>query len=273
MKMETAKRISIGTLGSVATFAGEATSSMRELYPEFSEPVYFPSMDACWQELKRGTVDAVIIGAERTGQPHHGGPLITYGFYVIAEWSQPLKCNLYIKPGTKKSDIRKITGHGSVFQCTAYLDREFPGIPREAHGLNSVEAAKAMMAGDGTLAVVGSRSLPRMVSGLEEIGRDIDDGAIASWWAVARQPLFSDEPAVLVIASRCGPDGQLGRLIGAIADTGYTLRTAAAFPVNSGCSVYDYLLTFGGKGTRSSVEKIVARFSGTRLAGAFDKRG
>ena len=62
-------------------------------------------------------------------------------------------------------------------------------------------------------------------------------------------------------------------MIGAIADTGYTLQTAAAFPVNSGVSVYDYLLTFGGKGARSSVEKVAAGFSGTRLAGAFDKRG
>jgi len=271
--MSPAKKIRIGTLGSVATFAGEATSSMRESYPEFSEPVYFPSMDACWQELKRGTVDVMIIGAERTGQPHHGGPLIAHNCYVIAELSQPLKCNLYIKPGTQKRDIRKITGHGSVFQCTAYLDREFPGIPREAHGLNSVEAAKAMMAGDGTLAVVGSRSLPRMVSGLEEIGTDIDDGAVASWWAVAKQPMFSDAPDVVVIASRCGPDGQLGRLICAVAETGYTLQTAASFPVNSGCSVYDYLLTFDGKGTRSKVEQAVARFGGTRLAGAFDKRG
>ena len=267
------KKLKIGTLGSAATFAGEATSSMRELYPEFSEPVYFPSMDACWQGLQRGTVDVMIIGAERTGQPHNGGPLIAHNCYVIAELSVPLQCNLYIKPGTQKSAIRKITGHGSVFQCTAYLEREFPGVPREAHGLNSVEAAKAVMAGDGTLAVVGSRSLPRMVSGLEEIAKDIDDGAVASWWAVARQPMFSDAPDVVIIASRCGPDGQLGTLIGAVAATGYTLQTAAGFPVNSGCSVYDYLLTFGGKGTRSSVEKIVARFSGTRLAGAFDQRG
>ena len=271
--MSPVEKIRIGTLGSVATFAGEATSSMRELYPEFSEPVFFPSMDACWQELKRGTVDAVIIGAERTGQPHHGGPVIAHGCYVIGELSQPLKCNLYVKPGTQKSSIRKITGHGSLFQCVAYLDREFPGIPREAHGLNSVEAAKAMMAGDGTLAVVGSRSLPRVVRDMEEIGTDIDDGAIASWWAVASQPLFSDEPDILVIASRRGPDGDLGRLIGGTADTGDLLQTAAAFAVNNGVSNYDYLLTFGGKGTRRHVEQVITRFNSTRLAGAFGRRG
>lgn len=271
--MGTEKRIRIGTLGSAATFAGEATRRMRELYPEFSEAVYFPSMDDCWRELQQGSVDAVIIGVERTGQPHIGKPVIAHDFYVIAELSQPLKCNLYVKPGTRKSDIRKITGHGSIFQCTAYLEREFPGIPREAHGLNSVEAAKAVMAGGGTSAVVGSRSLPGIVSGLEVMGKDIDDGAIASWWAVANRPVFSDEPDVLVIASRCGPDGQLGRLIGAIDDTGYLLQTAASFPVNTGVSVYDYLLTFDGKGTRASVEKVIGRFSGARIAGAFDKRG
>jgi len=163
----------------------------RPLFPERQRPACArfirSSTNRCislrWmpagRSLRRGSVDAVITGVERTGQPHLGGPVVTHGYYVIGELSQRLKCNLYVRPGTRRGDIRRITGHGSVFQCTAYLDREFPGVPREAHGLNSVEAAKAVMAGDGTLAVVGSRSLPRVVSGLEEIGRDIDDGAIA----------------------------------------------------------------------------------------------
>lgn len=271
--MKADRKIKIGTLGSAATFAGEATARMRELHPEFSEAVYFPSMEDCWRELKQGTVDAVILGIERTGQPHHGYPVIAHGFHVIGELSQPLDCSLYVKPGTQKSAIRKISGHGSIFQCTAYLERNFPGIPLERHGLNSVEAAKAMMAGDGTLAVVGSRSLPRMVSGLETLATAIDDGAISSWWAVANQPLFSEEPDTIVITSRCGPNGRLGMLIAAVKDEGFMLQTVASFPVNNGVSVYDYILTFGGKGTRSGVDKVVERFGGSRLAGAFDRRG
>ncbi len=271
--MSNATKIRIGTLGSAATFSGEATRRMRELHPEFSEAVYFPSMDDCWQELKKGTVDAVIVGAERTGQPHHGGPVIAHGFHVIAELAQPLKCSLYVKPGARKSDIRRITGHGSIHQCATYLDREFAGVPREAHGLNSVEAARAVMAGDGSLAVVGSASLPGVVSGLEVMDREIDDGAVASWWAVSTAPAFSEKPDMLVIASRCGADGQLGKLIAAIGDAGYVLQTAAAFPVHTGVSVYDYLLTFGGQGTLSAVERAVSRFKNTRLAGAFAKRG
>jgi prephenate dehydratase len=266
-------KISIGTLGSAATFAGEATERMRKAYPEFGEPVYFPSMDACWLGLKNGVVDVVILGTERTGQPHHGDAVITHGFWVIGESSQPLKCSLYVKPGSAKTSIRKISGHGSIYQCAVWLDREFPGIPREAHGLNSVEAAKAMIAGDGTMAVVGSESLPKMVAGLEEIASDIDDGAISNWWAVSNKQRFSDEPDSLVITSRCGPDGQLGELIVAIARIGYTLQTAAAFPVNSGVKVYHYMLAFSGKGVRKDVENVIGHFSGTRLAGAFDKRG
>ena len=265
-------KISIGTLGSAATFAGEATRRMREIYPEFSEPVYFPSMDACWLELKQGTVDAVILGTERTGQPHHGEALIRHGFYVIGELAQPLKCSLYVKPGTRKSAIRSISGHGSIFQCTAWLDREFPGVPRAAHGLNSVEAARAMMAGDGSMAVVGTGSLPGVVSGLEEMARDIDDGAISNWWAVSGKPLFSEEPDSLVVTSRCGPDGRLGELVMAVAGAGYVLQTAAAFPVNSGVKVYDYILAFAGQGARSAVEMAISRFSGARLAGAFNRR-
>ncbi|MDH3282160.1 MAG: hypothetical protein OEQ18_13665 [Gammaproteobacteria bacterium] len=266
------KIIKIGTLGSLATFAGEATRRMRELYPEFSNPLYFPSMDDCWRELKAGKVDAVVLGAERTGQAHHGHAVIAHGFYVIGESSQLLGCNLYVKSGSTKGEIRRITGHGSIYQCTNYLDREFPGVPREAHGLNSVEAAKAVMGGDGTVAVVGTRSLPQMVSGLEEMAAGIDDGAISSWWAVSNRPLFSSRPEVLFTTSRCGPDGQLGRLIAAIMDTGYLLQTAAPFPVNTGVSIYDYILTFHGKGKLSSVEKVIQRFRDTRLAGAFDKR-
>ena len=267
------KKIRLGTLGSAATFAGEATIHMRESYPEYGEPVYYPSMEDCWEELKKGSVDAVILGVERTGQPHHGDTLISHGFYVIGESSQPLICNLYVKPGTRKGDIRKITGHGSIHQCSAYLDREFPGVPRVRHELNSVEAAREVMTGDGTVAVVGSRSLARVVPGLEEMAGEINDDATCSWCAISTHPIFSDEPEVVMAASRFGPDGSLGTFIREMDAIGYSLRTAASFPVNAGISTYDYFLTFGGKGRRSAVESVVSRFEGARLVGAFDRRG
>jgi prephenate dehydratase len=264
--------IKIGTLGSKATFAGEATARIRERFPEFSEPLYFKSMDDCWSELAQGTVDAVVLGAERTGQPHHGHAVATRGFYVVGTMALPLSCNLYVKPGTRRETIRKITGHGSIFQCTAYLDRHFPGIPREMHGLNSVEAAKSVLAGDGTEAVVGSRSLPSVVPGLEMSAEGIDDGSISSWWVISSQPHFSDRPDALVITGQFGPDGTLGEMIAAVLALGYRLTTIAAFPADRGVSIYHYLATFDGKGGRAEVESAISPYR-ARLAGAFEKRG
>jgi prephenate dehydratase len=271
--MSAATTLRIGTLGSAATFAGEATDRMRELYPDFGAPAYFSTMDDCWMALKTGAVDVAILGTERTGQPHHGQPVISNDFYVMGQLAQPLNCNLYVKPGTRSENIRKITGHGSIHQCTSYLDRHFPGVPREMHALNSVAAARDVMAADGTMAVVGSRSLPKLVHGLEEIASSIDDGAISSWWAVTAQPRFSERPTVLVVTGHFGPDGQLGDLIAAVSRAGYRLTTAASFPVKEGVSIYDYILSFKGKGERSDVEQAVARFAAARLAGAFEPRG
>jgi prephenate dehydratase len=258
-----------GTLGSAATFAGEATAAMRARYREFGEPVYFPSMEECWRQLDQGAVDAVILGIERTGQPHHGQAIVSYGFYVVREIVLPVRCNLYVKPGTQKKDIRKIVGHGSIRQCQPYLAREFPGIPAEQHGLNSVEAGREVLAGDGSLAVVGSLSLPRILTGLEVFAESIDDGALSRWWAVAKKSTFHQSPFTLVLTGRIGPDGQLGELIHSLRSSEYGLKTIAGFPTNMGISVYDYLMTFNGNGRLDDIKNVVSRFSGIRIAGAF----
>jgi prephenate dehydratase len=270
--MQQGAKLTVGTLGGPATFAGEATSHMRALYPDFGEVRYLPSMDDCWTALDEGSVDLVVLGTERTGQPHHGQAVVHHRFYVVGESIQPLRCNLYGKPGSTRADIRFITGHGSIHQCTRYLDREFPGVRREMHRLNSEEAARAVLAGDGSVAVVGTESLTGVVPGLQLLANGIEDaGALCVWWVVRKTPVFSDTPDALVVTARYGADGKLGALIGAVQSTGYALATAAAFAVNAGVSVYDYLLTFRGQGTRETVEQALAAHPDARLAGAYER--
>lgn len=258
----------IGTLGGNATFAGEATEASRARHPEFSAAHYFKSMEDCWNELANGAVDAIVLGAERTGQPHHGAAIAMRGFYVMDMMALPLSCNLYAKPGTRRQAIRKITGHGSINQCVPWLEANFPGVPREMHPLNSVAAAKDVLAGDGMSAVVGSRSLPAAVPGLETMAERIDDGSLAHWWLVSAQPHFSERPATIVVTGAFGADGRLGELIAALQGAGYRLATIAGFPVPRGLSNYHYLARFNGQGERATVEAVVAPF-GARLAGAF----
>ena len=264
-------KLKTATLGSAGTFAGEATTLMCEKYPEFGEVVYRPSMEACYAALDRGEVDVAILGQERTGQPHPGREVLNQGYSIIKQEVVPLACNLYAKPGVAKEQIRKIVGHGSIHQCTAYLDKHFPGVPREQHQLNSVEAAKEVMTGDGTMAVVGSRSLIKLVPGLQTLATGIDSGAAASWWAYTKKPIFSDALNRLVVTARFGSDGALGDLIAGIQGAGFRLRAIGSFAVNEGCGNYDYVLQFGGQGMRAAVEGVVKRFASARLAGAFNQ--
>lgn len=264
-------KLRVATLGSAGTFAGEATAIVCGKYPEFGDVVYRPSMEACYAALDAGEVDVVVLGQERTGQPHPGKEVLARGYTILKQQTVPLACNLYGKPGTRREQIRKIVGHGSINQCTAYLEQHFPGVPREQHALNSVEAAREILAGDGSMAVVGSRSLTKLVGGLETLAADIDNGAAASWWAYSNKPIFSAAPNRLVVTGRFGPDGALGELIAAILGIGFRLRTVGSFPVNEGVHRYDYIMTFAGQGPRAAVEAVVGRHRGARLAGAFNQ--
>jgi prephenate dehydratase len=264
--------ISIGTLGGIATFAGEATIKIKELYPELGKPVYFKSIDDCWLELKKGTVDTIVLGLERTNQQHQGKAILTHGFYVMGYMTLPLICNLYVKPGTRKENIRRITGHGSINQCLEYLDKNFPDIPREVHGHNSVEAARIVMSGNGEDAVIGSGSLPLVVPGLATLFEHVDDGAIVNWSIVSSRSYFDEYPEELVISAHSGEASGLSGLISLIAGIGYQLTTIASFPVASGVANYDYLLTFKGQGTLQNVNGLVSKFAGARLVGAYVPR-
>lgn len=191
---------------------------------------------------------------------------------MIGELTQPLGCNLYFTPGAVKSRIRRISGHGSTYQCLAWLEREFPGVPRDLHGLNSLAAGREALAGDGTTAVVGTRSLPGTLPDLQLFAQDIDAEALSSWWAISDKPVFSERPRQLIVVGKFGADGGLGDLIAAVSGKGFRLTTTAAFPVEEGISIYDYLLNFAGAGELAVIKRLLSAFPGTRLAAAFEPR-
>lgn len=261
--------LSIGTLGSAATFAGEATEQLRVCFPQFGEPVFFPTMDACWDAIERGLVDVGVLGVERTGQPHHGEQVLRRGLYVCASIALPLQCSFYVKQGVSLADITAISGHGSIHQCARYLDKHFPGLPRSMHARNSVDAAREIVAGTGDVALVASRSVGRIVQGLELVASDIDDGAVSNWWAISAQAYYHPRPDHLIISGRFGPDGELTCLNDALQSVGFRLAVAAGFPADLGVSIYDYLFTFVGDGPLEAVRSALSPFASSRLVGAY----
>jgi chorismate mutase/prephenate dehydratase len=264
--------LSLGTLGSAATFAGEATAELRRFYPEFSAPEFFSSMSACWDAIAERRIDVGVLGVERTGQPHHAEEVARRGLHVCASIALPLRCCLYVKKGASTAAVRAIAGHGSIYQCGAYLDAHFPGLPRTMHAQNSVEAAREIADGPGNTALVGSRTVGRVVDGLDLVAEDIDDGAVSNWWAISALPFFETNPTHLLLGGRIGGDGTLGLLSNAMSASGFNLAVVAGFPVNVGVSTYEYLLDFSGQGRLEAVESELAQFAGIRIVGAMSDR-
>lgn len=261
--------LALGTLGSAATFAGEATAAMLRRHPQYGDVRYFESMEALWSALETGAVDAIVIGIERTGLDHEGQPIAQHGYHVHDQLYLPIRCNLYVKPGTRAADVKSIGGHGSILQCKRYLDANFPGVPRVVHAGNSVSAARDMLAGDGSVAVVGSRSVPQLVPGVEVLAEEIGDGAVSGWWLIARDEKPSWLPSTVLVTGTFGPDGELGKVARALDGVGLRLTTAASFAVPDKVSTYLYLLTFTGEPVDiDKVRRALSACPSARLAGA-----
>lgn len=264
--------LKLGTLGNSATFAGEAADRIGQLYAGLGEMSYCKSIPELWAALDAGGVDAIVIGIERSGQPHDGQRLATARYQVLGQLVLPIACNLYVKPGTRKEHVRKILGHGSILQCTAYLDANFPEVPREVHAHNSVAAAADVLQGDGDLAVVGTRSVGQVVPGLETYAQRIDSGALSSWWLITKLGPEATCGTTVMAAGRFGPDGNLSEYISQMAAAGCALTSIAGFACDAGISTYDYVLSFvNPSADPGRAREVTSRFAGTKVIGAFQQ--
>jgi prephenate dehydratase len=266
--------ITLGTLGGVGTFAGQATEALQARYPEFAGDVaYFSSVDATWDALATGAVSSIVLGVEtqRTGVsadlPSRLAPADS-GLYVLAEVVVPYSCRLMVKAGTKMTDIRKVLGHGSLHQCGRYLDEHLPGIPRFVHPDNSMVAAREVAEGDGTLAVVGTVTTGRL-TGLVELARDVDEGARSTWWLISSVPRFSDAPERIVLGGRLGESEHLDEAVCGLRQAGWRLRSPYVASTRQALFEYDVVSVFTGSGSLDGVRNALGGSSAMRIVGAF----
>jgi prephenate dehydratase len=242
--------------------------------PEFSEIVYFQTVEELWDAVHSGAVDAACPpdqGSNAGFLPNQQTAVGVPGsrLYVIAETTHAYHCSLLGKPGTSVTDVRHVIGHtGSISQSRGWIRANLPNATIEIIHTNSRVAARTVLEGDGSVASVGTPEMGRDF-GLTEFAKDIDGGSIGNYWAVSRDRIFDDAPTRLVVAGRFGDDGKLTALIGALAGAGYTLATV--FPMATGKALfeYDYVLRFRGAGTLKAVNAAIDPFPSARLVGAF----
>ncbi|HEY7066554.1 MAG TPA: prephenate dehydratase domain-containing protein [Chloroflexota bacterium] len=265
-------QLRVMTLGGPGTFASQAAQRLGERRAEFGAVSYAPTMEDVWSALVAGRADVVVLTAEtdQSGfNPIHGRVAAPGAqVYVVAEAAVPYACALLARPGTRLQDIRRVLGHGSIRQCQRFLAEHLPTAEVVTHGQNSMAAAREVAAGDGTLAVVGTR-ITAELNGLEILATNVDEGSLGNWWALALAPCYSDTPDRLIVAARCTGDGQLGDLIGGLTGRGWRLRTVYSQPSGQALFEHDYVLALTGGGDRGAVERVLAGYPTARLAGAF----
>jgi prephenate dehydratase len=266
--------LKLGSLGGPNTFGGEAAHRMLELYPMFSEIVYFPTSEEA-QRFESADASCAPQQMGRTG-PHTGTQqrIAAQGstLYVIAEVTHAYHCSLLVKPGTPQGNIRRVQGHtGSVTQCRDWLRENVPQAEIVIVDTNSMGAAAEAAESDGSIASIGTPGMARQF-GLQELHTDIDGHSVGAYWAVSLHPVFSDRPTRLVIAGRFAGNGRISGVIQNLANAGYGLDTVYAQPTGKQLYEYDYALRFSGAGSLSAVQRAVSGFSEARVAGAFEWR-
>lgn len=220
---------SVATLGGPDTFAGQATSAFLQASESDVTVEYRPTMEAVWSALRAGDAETILLTAEST----HAGMTDVAGevlrdpeLTVLAEVVLPYHCALLGKPGTQLREVQHVTGHGSLVQCQGYLQRELPWADVAVHRENSVVAAREVLDGDGSLAVVGSLGAAKRL-GLAILARDVDDGSRGAWWIIgrARRPAGTGRTAVIVARGEPGEWPGIG-----CQDGGWTLRSLMVEP-------------------------------------------
>jgi prephenate dehydratase len=269
--------LKLGALGGPSTFGAQAAQRLAELYPEFTEIVYFPTAEESMDWDSPNAPDAACAPEQMRWTGFHPG---IHGYvsppdsntYVIAEVTHAYHCSLLGKPGFRLSDVREVQGHtGSITQSAAWLRENLPQARINVVDTSSHGAAQAVVASDGSLASVGTPEMARQW-GLEMLATDIDGGSVANYWALSSRPLFSLSPTRVLVAGRFGADGTLTDVVLGLAQAGYRLHTVSTSPSHQQLYEYDYVLRFVGAGSLAAVQAALARTPAARLAGAYEAR-
>jgi prephenate dehydratase len=230
-----------GTLGSELTFAGQATRALLDRRPDLTGPEYFPTMDDVAAAVLDGRIDLGVLTSEtsHTACTETAARILAgERLFIRDEIVVPYHCALLGKPGSRLADITHVGGHGSIRQCRRFLAERLPHAAVEIHRQNSVAAAREVLDGDGSKAVIGTEAAARAL-GLDIIERDVDGGSAGGWWALASTVEVA--PSADHLAVRLDGSAELNDVLARLAGLGLAVRTITNAPTGE-IFRYRYLL-------------------------------
>jgi len=166
------KELSVAFLGPLGTFSEEAASKQ---FGGLSKPIQCASIDEVFQIVETGSVDYGVVPVENSTEGGIGRTLdllLATSLNICGEVELPVHHNLLSKSASLK-DIRKVYSHTqSLAQCHEWLNRNLPGIERQAVASNA-EAARLATEQPGTSAIASRRA--GELFGLELLAENIED--------------------------------------------------------------------------------------------------
>ncbi|OAJ71184.1 chorismate mutase [Methylobacillus sp. MM3] len=166
------KELSVAFLGPLGTFSEEAANKQ---FGGLSKPVQCASIDEVFQTVETGAVDYGVVPVENSTEGGIGRTLdllLLTSLYICGEIALPVHHNLLSK-ASDKSGVTKLYSHAqSLAQCHEWLNRNLPGIERQAVASNS-EAARLAAIEPGAAAIASRRA--GELFGLNLLAENIED--------------------------------------------------------------------------------------------------
>lgn len=240
------KELSVAFLGPLGTFSEEAANKQ---FGGLSKPVQCASIDEVFQTVESGAVDYGVVPVENSTEGGIGRTLdllLQTSLHICGEIELPVHHNLLCKSEGKGS-IKKLYSHAqSLAQCHEWLNRNLPGVERQAVASNS-EAARLASVEAGAAAIASRRAgelfeLNLLADNIEDDPRNTTRFLVLSNHDVA--PSGKDKTS-LAMAARNVP-GAVVALLEPLARHGVSMTKFESRPAHTGLWEYVFFVDIEG---------------------------
>lgn len=240
------KELSVAFLGPLGTYSEEAANKQ---FGGLSKPVQCTSIDEVFQIVEAGTVDYGVVPVENSTEGAIGRTLdllLQTSLNICGEVDLPVHHNLLSRV-SDKAGIRKVYSHAqSLAQCHEWLNRNLPGVERQAVASNS-EAARLASADEGVVAIASRRAgelfgLNFLAESIEDDPRNTTRFLVLSRHDVA--PSGKDKTSI-AMATRNVP-GAVVELLAPLARHGVSMSKLESRPAHTGMWEYVFFVDIEG---------------------------
>ncbi len=240
------KALSVAFLGPLGTYSEEAASKQ---FGGLSHPVQCASIDEVFQSVETGAADYGVVPVENSTEGAIGRTLdllLATGAQICGEVTLPVHHNL-LGNGAGLAGITRVYSHAqSLAQCHEWLNRNLPGVERQAVASNA-EAARLAAAQAGVAAIASKRAgelfgLQVLAENIEDDPRNTTRFLVLSGHDVA--PSGRDKTS-LAMATRNAP-GAVVQLLEPLARHGVSMSKFESRPAHTGLWEYVFFVDIDG---------------------------